>query len=152
MTRRRERVTDPLARFFAAKRGPRRGSTPFQLVASGSSNLTRLGLLARKSQKPRSIAKRQDSSRHLPDTLQLLQRLGSTDRKVHRERSDGLDGGINTGVAMTNREPPPTFSETPACECVGVLLESARIYHFNGIIRGKRRFCSTNELPKCFVF
>jgi hypothetical protein len=36
--------------------------------------------------------------------------------------------------------------------CVGVLLESARIYNFQGISRGNWRFCSTMELPKCVVF
>ena len=33
--------------------------------------------------------------------------------------------------------------------CAGVLLESARIYHFKGISKGKWRFCSTIEMLKC---
>src|SRR6267142_5014492 len=31
-------------------------------------------------------------------------------------------------------------------------MESARIYHFKGISRGNRRFCSTTEMPKLLVF
>jgi hypothetical protein len=36
--------------------------------------------------------------------------------------------------------------------CVDVLLESARIYNFKGTSRDNRRFRSTIEMPKCFVF
>jgi hypothetical protein len=38
------------------------------------------------------------------------------------------------------------------CECVGVLLESARIYNFPGMRWGKWRFCSTTKMPKFLVF
>jgi hypothetical protein len=46
----------------------------------------------------------------------------------------------------------PAIPETPACEYAAVLLESARIYNFQGIRWGTRRFCSTIELSKCQVF
>jgi hypothetical protein len=35
---------------------------------------------------------------------------------------------------------------------VAVLLKSAHIYNFKGISGGNRRFRSTIEMPKCFVF
>ena len=60
--------------------------------------------------------------------------------------------GAATGTAsrpVRLGEPPRQFRRLPRA---GVLLESARIYNFQGIRWRRWRFRSTTKMPKCFVF